>query len=36
VPNLNAFRDYAQKVYLASDDAKTWPAGMLDKINAMK
>ncbi|MEP6790911.1 MAG: TRAP transporter substrate-binding protein DctP, partial [Ramlibacter sp.] len=36
VPNINAFRDYAQKVYLASDDAKTWPAGMLDKINALK
>ena len=36
VPNINAFRDHAQKVYLASDEAKTWPAGMLDKINAMK
>ena len=36
VPNLNAFREHAQKVYLASDEAKTWPAGMLDKINAMK
>ncbi|MES2481066.1 MAG: TRAP transporter substrate-binding protein DctP [Pseudomonadota bacterium] len=35
-PNVNAFRDYAQKVYLASDDAKNWPPGMLDKINAMK
>ena len=35
-PNVGAFRDYAQKVYLASDDAKAWPAGMLDKINAMK
>jgi TRAP-type transport system periplasmic protein len=35
-PNVNAFRDYAQKVYLASDEAKSWPAGMLDKINAMK
>ena len=35
-PNNNAFRDYAQKVYLASDDAKTWPPGMLDKINALK
>ncbi|MEO6625856.1 MAG: TRAP transporter substrate-binding protein DctP [Burkholderiaceae bacterium] len=35
-PNVLAFRDYAQKVYLASDDAKSWPAGMLDKINAMK
>ncbi|WGT64478.1 TRAP transporter substrate-binding protein DctP [Variovorax paradoxus] len=36
VPNINAFRDYAQKAYLASDDAKNWPPGMLDKINAMK
>jgi TRAP-type transport system periplasmic protein len=35
-PNIPAFRDYAQKVYLASDEAKSWPAGMLDKINAMK
>jgi TRAP-type C4-dicarboxylate transport system substrate-binding protein len=35
-PNLNAFREHAQKVYLASDEAKAWPAGMLDKINAMK
>ena len=36
VPNVNAFREYAQKAYLASDDAKNWPPGMLDKINAMK
>ena len=35
-PNNLAFRDYAQKVYLASDDAKNWPPGMLDKINALK
>ena len=35
-PNNLAFRDYAQKVYLASDDAKNWPAGLLDKINALK
>lgn len=35
-PNINAFRDYAQKMYLASDDAKNWPAGMIDKINALK
>jgi len=35
-PNIPAFREYAQKVYLASDEAKTWPVGMLDKINAMK
>ena len=36
VPNVAAFREHAQKVYLASDDAKNWPPGMLDKINAMK
>lgn len=35
-PNLNAFREHAQKIYLASDEAKSWPAGMLDRINAMK
>jgi TRAP-type transport system periplasmic protein len=35
-PNINAFRDHAQKLYLASDDAKNWPAGMVDKINALK
>ena len=35
VPNVAAFREHAQKVYLASEEAKTWPAGMLDKINAM-
>ncbi|MFC7411312.1 TRAP transporter substrate-binding protein DctP [Hydrogenophaga atypica] len=35
-PNLQAFREHAQKIYLASDEAKAWPAGMLDKINAMK
>ncbi len=34
-PDVNAFRDFAQKKYLASDLAKSWPAGMLDKINAM-
>ena len=36
VPDINAFRQHAQKMYLASDDAKNWPAGMLDKINALK
>ena len=35
-PDVNAFRAYAQKVYLASDEAKAWPPGMLDKINALK
>ncbi len=34
-PDVNAFRDFAQKKYLASDLAKGWPAGMLEKINAM-
>jgi len=35
-PDVNAFRTYAQKVYLASDEAKDWPKGMLEKINALK
>lgn len=34
-PDQKAFRDYAQKMYLESDWAKDWPAGLLDKINAM-
>lgn len=36
VPDVNAFRAHAQKIYLASDEAKAWPAGMVDKINALK
>ncbi|MBA4267196.1 MAG: C4-dicarboxylate ABC transporter [Comamonadaceae bacterium] len=35
-PNIDAFREHAQKIYLASAEAKQWPAGMLEKINAMK
>ncbi len=35
-PDIAAFRSNAQKVYLASDEAKQWPAGMLEKINALK
>jgi len=35
-PDINAFRAYAQKVYLASDEAKTWAPGILDKIAAVK
>ena len=35
-PDLAAFRAHAQKVYLASDEAKAWPKGMLQKINAVK
>jgi tripartite ATP-independent transporter DctP family solute receptor len=34
-PDVKAFREFAQRKYLASDLAKSWPAGMLDKINAM-
>ena len=34
-PDQAAFRKYAQAKYLKSDLAKAWPAGMLDKINAM-
>lgn len=35
-PDREAFRAHAQKVYLASDEAKEWPRGMLEKINALK
>ena len=34
-PDVAAFRKYAQEKYLASDLAKDWPAGMVDKINAL-
>jgi TRAP-type C4-dicarboxylate transport system substrate-binding protein len=34
-PDVKAFRDFAQKKYLVSDLAKSWPTGMLDKINGM-
>jgi TRAP-type transport system periplasmic protein len=35
-PDVAAFRDFAQKKYLASDQAKDWPKGMLEKISALK
>jgi len=35
-PDIAAFRAYAQKVYLASDEAKSWAPGILDKIAAVK
>ena len=35
-PDLAAFRAHAQKIYLASDEAKAWPKGMLEKVNALK
>lgn len=34
-PDVAAFRAHAQQMYLASDLAKSWPEGMLDKINAL-
>lgn len=34
-PDQAAFRDHVQKQYLASELAKSWPAGMVDKINAL-
>jgi TRAP-type transport system periplasmic protein len=34
-PDVKAFREYAQKMYLSSDLAKSWPPGMLEKINAL-
>ncbi len=36
VPNINAFREHAQKIYLASDEAKAWAPGIIDKIAAVK
>jgi TRAP-type C4-dicarboxylate transport system substrate-binding protein len=35
-PDIAAFRAHAQKVYLASDEAKSWAPGILDKILAVK
>ncbi|TWH36615.1 MULTISPECIES: sialic acid TRAP transporter substrate-binding protein SiaP [unclassified Aminobacter] len=34
-PDVAAFREYAQKLYLESDLAKDWPEGMLERINAL-
>ena len=34
-PDIDAFRTQVQKAYLESDYAKTWPEGMVDKINAL-
>jgi TRAP-type C4-dicarboxylate transport system substrate-binding protein len=35
-PDVDAFRTKVQKDYLASKFAKDWPAGLLDKINAVR
>jgi len=34
-PDVEAFRKHVQAEYLKSDFAKDWPAGMVDKINAL-
>jgi TRAP-type C4-dicarboxylate transport system substrate-binding protein len=34
-PNVEAFRKHAQQMYLESDLAKSWPEGMLNRINAL-
>jgi TRAP-type C4-dicarboxylate transport system substrate-binding protein len=34
-PDVAAFREHAQKMYLDSDLAKTWPEGLLEKINGL-
>jgi TRAP-type transport system periplasmic protein len=35
-PDVEAFRKAVQAKYLASGQAKTWPAGLLERINAVK
>ncbi len=34
-PDLAAFRKFAQEKYLASDLAKSWPEGVLEKVAAL-
>lgn len=34
-PDVDAFRSFAQEKYKNSDIAKSWPEGMLERINAM-
>jgi tripartite ATP-independent transporter DctP family solute receptor len=34
-PDVDAFRTHVQKMYLESDLAKAWPAGMIERINAL-
>ena len=35
-PDVDAFRKSVQAAYAASDIAKTWPKGLLERINAVK
>lgn len=34
-PDVEAFRSHAQKLYLESELAKSWPEGVIDRINAL-
>ncbi|MCP5280019.1 MAG: sialic acid TRAP transporter substrate-binding protein SiaP [Rhodoferax sp.] len=34
-PDVNAFRSHVQKMYLESDLSKSWPKGLIEKINAL-
>lgn len=34
-PDIEAFRTTVQKAYLESDFSKTWPAGVVDAVNAL-
>ncbi len=34
-PDVDAFRKHAQEMYLKSDIAKSWPEGLLEKINSL-
>ena len=34
-PDVAAFREHAQKMYLESDLAESWPEGLLDMINGL-
>lgn len=34
-PDVEAFKDRVQRIYLESDMAKNWPDGVLDQINAL-
>ncbi len=35
-PDVGAFRKAVQQKYLTSDMAKTWPKGLLERINAVR
>jgi TRAP-type C4-dicarboxylate transport system substrate-binding protein len=35
-PDVEAFRTHVQKAYLQSEFSKTWPKGMVDRVNAIK